>query len=335
MQAIKLVHTAKMNHQEWEQTRNELNGIGGSEIATVLGINPYKTPLRLYMEKRGEIEKKDLSDVMAVKMGHKLEPVVAELFEEETGFKTQRCNFILGHPKNPYMYANIDRLVNTPEGRGVLEIKTTNAFMSDEWQGPYIPDAYMCQVQFYLSVTGLPFAYIAVLIGGQDYKSFRIERDEELIKTIEQECTKFMQNVEKGIAPAIDGSNDAKDLLAALYPPSDVNDKSISLEADEWEMKFQKRNILASQIKQLKSEMDLIDNQFKEVIGENIEGVIMAGSEFLGAVKWGIRNSKKVDMKTLAAEHPEFMEQFEALKEQYTYEETSRSISFKPAKRGK
>lgn len=335
MQAIKLVHTANMNREEWAQTRNELKGIGGSDIAVILGLNEHKSPVRLYMELRGEVEKKDLSEVMAVKMGHKLEPIVAELFEEDTGFKTQKCNFILGHSKNPYMFANLDRIVTTPEGRGVLEIKTTNAFLGQEWEGPFIPDAYMAQVQFYLSVTGMQFAFIAVLIGGQDYKCFRIERDENFISIIEKEVTKFMQNVEKGIRPNMDGSADAKELLAAMFPAELVKQKTIELPAEDWAVTFEKRMILQKQMKELKKEIDLIDNQFREQIGENEAAEIVENGEFLGAVTWRTKTSTKVDFKRLEEENPEFWAQFQALKEKYSYEEKSRSIGYKPAKRGK
>ena len=179
----KLAHTDNLTDAEWLDMRRA--GIGGSDIATLFNLNPWKSQTYLYMEKRGEIEPDDLSDNEAVYWGHQLEDMIAKEFQKRNGLKVMKNNFVLCHDEYDYLRANIDREVIDPQrGRGVLEIKTTNEYNREEWEGTHIPNAYMLQIQYYLGITGYSFAHVAVLIGGNKYRQWAINRDDDLIELI-------------------------------------------------------------------------------------------------------------------------------------------------------
>ena len=141
----KLVMTvAEMaEHDKWLEMRNK--GIGGSEAAVIVGMNRWKSPFQLWLEKTGEVEPEDLSNNEFVYWGTVLEQCVADRFAELTGKRVTKRG-MLQDEEVPYFFANVDRVV-VGENAG-LECKTTNAYAKDAWEGDNIPDAYYCQCQW-------------------------------------------------------------------------------------------------------------------------------------------------------------------------------------------
>lgn len=219
---ILLKDVREMTENEWREFRRA--GVGGSDIATLFKLNPYKSELALFLEKVGEIETPDLSENEAVYWGKTLESVVADEFKKRTGYEVNELPFVLAHEKYSFMLANIDREITDENGKkGVLECKTTSAYKLQDWTSDNIPFNYLLQVQHYLAVTGYDFGYIAVLIGGQHYKHFRIERDNEVIAMIEQRASYFWnENVLPKNPPTIDHytKNDSE-LLNSLFAPKE------------------------------------------------------------------------------------------------------------------
>ncbi|HHW14817.1 MAG TPA: YqaJ viral recombinase family protein, partial [Firmicutes bacterium] len=138
-----------MAREAWLAERRR--GIGGSDAAAIAGLSKWRSPMAVWLEKTGQVEPEEPGE--AALWGTKLEDVVARHFAEATGFKVQRCNAILQHPERPWMLANIDRYVLDPaRGRGLLEVKTTNAWNHDASEDK-APDHYLIQVHHYLAVT--------------------------------------------------------------------------------------------------------------------------------------------------------------------------------------
>src|SRR5690606_24085021 len=117
-----LVPTRGMDREEWLQARRR--GIGGSDAAVIAGVDPFRSPIRLWMEKRGEIQEEPAGE--AAEWGLLLEPVIAAEFERRTGKRVRRRNAILQHPEHEWMLANIDREIVGEDA--ILEIKTTSAW---------------------------------------------------------------------------------------------------------------------------------------------------------------------------------------------------------------
>ena len=174
-------HEAENDHAKWLETRNA--GIGGSDASVIMGLNPYKSPYQLWLEKTGQAEAPDLSGNQYIYWGHKNESNIADWFMETTGKKVRKLGTLRSRA-HPFMLANVDRAVMGEESG--LEIKTAGVSQAKKWKGDEIPDAYYCQCLHYLAVTGASRWYIAVLIGGNEALYKTVERNEEDIKALIQ-----------------------------------------------------------------------------------------------------------------------------------------------------
>ena len=217
--ALRLVDTKALPREDWLEVRKQ--GIGSSDAAAAVGLNPYKSQLELWLEKTGRDEnlpKVDPHDEESpMYWGNILEPIVAAHYTKRTGNRVRRINAVLQHPEHPWMLANIDReVVGAPDVQ-LLECKTAGIQGAWLWRDG-VPEYVQLQVQHQLAVTGKAAADVALLLGGQELQIFRIDRDEELIAqliTLERE---FWGYVERGQAPPADGSDSADRALRALYP---------------------------------------------------------------------------------------------------------------------
>lgn len=213
MQALRLTSTKELTHDDWLDWRRK--GIGGSDVAAICGMSRYKSPMEVYLDKLGEIP--PLEDNPKMKAGRILEPIIADWFAEETGYKVQRQNFMFQHKEHPYMLANIDRWL--PGQNAGLEIKNTAEYCREDWAGTQAPTEYILQCNHYMAVTGAERWYIAVLIGGWDFQWKVIERDDDLIRnliTVESEF--WNSNVITMIPPAFSHQDTAR--LSQMYPES-------------------------------------------------------------------------------------------------------------------
>ncbi|KIL38218.1 endonuclease [Gordoniibacillus kamchatkensis] len=188
MQALRLVNTKELAHEDWLDYRRK--GIGGSDVAAICGMSRYKSPMEVYLDKIGELA--PIEDNPKMKAGRILEPVIADWFAEETGYKVWKQNAIFQHQDHPFMLANIDRWL--PGQNAGLEIKNTGEFSRDDWSGTQAPTEYIMQCNHYMAVTGAERWFIAVLIGGWDFQWKVIERDERLIQNLITIETEFWHN---------------------------------------------------------------------------------------------------------------------------------------------
>lgn len=210
--------TLGMSRAKWLDLRAE--GLGGSDAAWVLGRSPYKSTYSGWAEKAGLVPEPDLSDNEAIEWGNVLEPVVADRFASLYGFEVINLPVMLAHPTYPHMLANVDRFI-VEDGRitGLLEVKTAGLRQADYWQGDNVPVHYALQVQHYLAVTGLEYGYLVVLIGGQQMKAYRLDRDEAQIEElIEAECDMW-ERILNCDAPDVDGSDSTLDTLKSRWTP--------------------------------------------------------------------------------------------------------------------
>ncbi|MDP3608659.1 MAG: YqaJ viral recombinase family protein [Nitrosomonas sp.] len=167
--ALKLVRTRDLNRDQWLTVRK--NGIGSSDAAAAVGLNPYKSQLELWLEKTGRdgnLPKTDPNDESSpMYWGILLEPFVAAHYTKHTGNKVRRINAVLQHPVEPWMLANIDREVIGAPDVQILECKTTGINGVRLWKEG-VPEYVQLQVMHQLAVTGKQAADVAVLICGQE-----------------------------------------------------------------------------------------------------------------------------------------------------------------------
>lgn len=217
--ALKLVKTGDLDRHQWLAVRK--GGIGSSDAASAVGLNPYKSALELWLEKTGRdtnLPKVDPNDETSpMYWGTLLEPIVAAHYTKRTGNKVRRVNAVLQHPREPWMLANLDReVVGAPDVQ-ILECKTAGQNGARLWKDG-VPEYVQLQVMHQLAVTGKQAADVAVLICGQELQVHRIERDETMIGQLIELERHFWRYVELDQAPPADGSDSANVALRALYP---------------------------------------------------------------------------------------------------------------------
>ncbi len=210
-----------------KQLEERVNYIGSSDAPAVLGLSRWATPLSVWAIKTRQIKPEDISSKLSVKLGHRLEKVVAELFEEETGKKVRRVNETYYHPKHKFLGCNIDRRIVGDDS--ILELKTASAWKRDEWEDKNIPQEYIVQVLHQLAVTGMKKAWIAVLIGNEDFQCKEIEYDDTLIKdVVDQEVSFWQDYVVTKTMPMVVTQDDAE-TLQKLFPDA-MPDSMVELE---------------------------------------------------------------------------------------------------------
>ena len=199
---FKLVRVPDGDREKWLEQRRK--GIGGSDVAAIMGLSAYRGPYEVWAEKKGYQEAADLSEVESVQWGNILEPVVGRHYAElHPDRKVRRLNAVCQSIERPWAQASLDYEVRDPElGWGILEIKTASLYKESDWTDG-VPLYYVTQISHYMSVTGRPFADVAVLIGGQQYREFRVMRDEDDIRLVNKEVDDFWSFVTGDIEPPI------------------------------------------------------------------------------------------------------------------------------------
>lgn len=254
-----LCSTVNMSEEDWLKWRT--TGIGGSDAGTVLGINPYRTARELYYDKRGvkPFIPKD-SEKLPFRWGHALEPVVAEEFSRKTGLMIYETGEMYQHPLHPMMQANVDRIIEFPDGTlGILECKTASPDSKVKWENGKIPESYEWQVRHYLAVMNLNVAYIACLFenNSQTMAIQRIDRDLALEQQLIEAEENFWNNyVLAGVEPPL---TEAPKLC--LETIGDYR----KVDTDETPVKLTGFEDTITEYNRLKAEKKALDDKVKEL----------------------------------------------------------------------
>ncbi|MFF4701271.1 YqaJ viral recombinase family nuclease [Streptomyces chattanoogensis] len=293
-----------LEREQWLDVRRM--GIGGSDVPAVLGMDRYRGPLEVYLDKAGELPNlpRDPELDEAAFWGNVLEPVVADTFAQHTGLRVTDGPGTLAHVDRPWMLANLDRVVIEAGERApssLLEIKTRSAFQLDDWREG-VPDGPALQVHWYLAVTGYSHAHVAALLGGNRLMVHRVERDEQLVEHLVDLVGEFWQHVEDRTPPAVDGSAATAELLAHLY---EVEPDAVAL-ADPAEVLplLDQLAELKLREQQLADERRAIENQLKAIAGT--AEIVRCRDEV--AFTW--KRNGPLSVKRFAAAHPELADAY-------------------------
>ena len=306
--ALRLVSTKGMNREQWLKVRKQ--GIGASDAAAAVGLNPYQSPLELWMIKTGRdglLPAPNPDDIHTpLYWGNLLEPKVAEAYAKATGNKVRRVNAVLQHPDadKSWMLANLDySVVGNPEVQ-ILECKTTGLNGARLW-AEGVPEYIQCQVQHQLAVTGKQAADVAVLICGQELQIHRIERDEALIAHLYELEREFWQLVEADTPPDPDGSDSAGNALQALYP----HDKGETVDLTDnpaMEGDFNELLDLRDTLGRLTDRESTLKQRIQQTMGLASKATFMEGS-----VTWKrSKDSTSLDTKALLQDQPDLLKQY-------------------------
>lgn len=297
---------------DWLKARQ--SGIGGSEIAAIVGLNQYTTPMQVWESKVNPVIDDETSE--PAYWGITLEDVVAKEYAKRTGRKIQRINTQMRHPEHDFAIGNIDRAVINPDISGIvrwkngklttdrlLECKTANGFMAKQWGesgSDYVPDAYLIQCQWYMGVTGASICDLAVLIGGQDFRIYTINRDDDLINDLLLQGAAFWELVQSRTEP--DPVN---------YPECvkkwAKSDPALSVQADDLLVDdLEKIQSIKAQVKELEAQEDALKARVLISL-ESAETLLYQGVK-VATCKTQVRNS--FDAKTFEKEHPDLYAQY-------------------------
>ena len=170
----KVVDISNLSREDWLEYRKK--GIGGSDVAAIMGISPFATIRDLFYNKTGVqpvIQEEEESNWVAKEVGHRLEDLVAEIFSKKTGLEVFPVRVMFRHPLYPFMLADVDFFVRMPDGTfAILECKTCNYNAKDKWADEGIPAHYVLQVRHAIERlvrswkvnVGIPIFRISVMI---------------------------------------------------------------------------------------------------------------------------------------------------------------------------
>ena len=281
--------------------------IGGSDIGAILGLSKFKSPLEVWMEKTGK--EGNRKDSLPLRFGSFAESFVASEYSRATGYQLLHDESAHIHPQFSYMSAHIDRFVL---GDGVdasptkiLECKTANAFAKSEWGqvgSDEVPMSYLCQVIWYMGITGIDQGDLAVLFGNSDFRIYAIERDKTLEELIIQKAIHFWNEyVLKDIPPPPSSEADCQLLFSK-------GNGAQRIEADQEIYELTKQlHLLNQQMSQYEEEISAIKQRVMNAMGQ-AESLHYQGQ--LLATWKAPKPSYRLDTKRIEQDHPDLYEQY-------------------------
>ena len=291
------ISIAGMCRMEWLKLRK--TGIGGSDAGAICGLNPYASPMSVYLDKTSDTIGDD--DNEAMRIGRDLESYVAQRFCEATGLKVRRSNYMYRSEEYPFMLADVDRLI-VGEDAG-LECKTVSPYGADKWKDGNIPQHYLMQCCHYMYVTGRRSWYLAVVILGQGFQYVKIDWDNDLIQSMVRTEYDFWNNyVIPGILPPPDGSDVCDEVLEQYFH---VSKKAGTVPLVGFDEKLDRRLELTQQIKELERQQKQIDQEIKIFLGESE----LAASERY-KVAWQMVTTNRLDTKRIKTEQPQLYQDY-------------------------
>jgi len=297
------------DNNKWVSTRRY--GIGGSEIGTICGVNPYACLMDLYLYKVYGTRQEFTEEAKErMRWGTILEDVIAMEFERKNNAKCYKIDMLKNKNYN-FLLANVDRLITeNGEVTAILECKTAGASSKDDWINGIIPVSYVYQVQWYMYITGIHKSYIAGLIGGQVYTQKEIIYDSNLIENIllPKAWDFWHKNVLAKEEPEIDGSQAAVNFIKNKYP-TPTSKEICSLDTDYEEM-----IIKLKELKEKKAEIEEEINLYENKIKLAMDGGSKAETNNF-YINWGLRKTTRVDT--------------DRLKKDFLYDEYSKQSEFR------
>jgi putative phage-type endonuclease len=276
--------------------------LGCSEIAKAMGVSPFGTALDLWLEKTGRAEPPDLTGLLRVDLGNRLEQVVADLYMARFGAKVIRDSREYTDPDLP-LVGHIDRRVLGR--RAGLEIKTAlGRFVNgDDWgtEGTdQIPLPYLTQVMGYLMLTGYESWDVAVLLAGPEFRVYTVHPDPEAFEALRDGIRAFWRHVETDTPPPVATLADA----AKRWPRSTEN-RVVALSGHA-HLVGQIRS-LKDEIKRLEKEAEARELQLKTFLQES---ELLVDSDGHPLCTWKTQTSQRLDTAALKSEMPDVAAQY-------------------------
>lgn len=285
------------SREEWLEHRK--NGIGSSEVATIIGLNPYETPYQLWRRKVGLDPEKE--ETFLMKAGHYLEDAVARFWSDETGreiIKSSARDWLVQDTERTFLQVSPDRTYwiddsRTKGNKGILECKTTQKNIEEN----DIPRQWFCQVQYQLGVSGMRQGSIAWLMQGRSFGHLDITFVPDFYGWVVEEVEKFWKDHVKGLKEP--EAINVSDIM--LKYDRHVDGKTEEVSDDIFEAYSELKEVRA-EIDKLNGRKDELEASLKMAF-KDAESLSYKGKT-LATWKSG-KDSQKFDYKRYQAENPE------------------------------
>jgi len=280
---------AKANTPEWISARKGI--VGASEVACILGLSKWSTPLGIYNDKLNPNSRDDMTEWQ--EWGHRLEDAIATWVADNKGLAVLPSPGLLQSVEHPWLGATPDRVTDRGEP---VELKTSDRFMAEQW-AEGVPDNYRIQVLVQMIVLGARRGYLAVLHGGNRPEFFTIEWDQVVVDQIIAITKDFWQN---NVMAKVPPEPTTSDEMALVF-----GDSGATLEGDErllmaWWLDGQER----SAYKAAEAQIDAVKAAYKQLL-LNTDKSILA---YQGKALYTWKRPKPAvtfDMTLFRDEHPD------------------------------
>lgn len=302
--SVTIIRPADRN--EWLQHREQ--GIGSSEVATILGLNPWETPYQLWRRKKGLDKGK--SETFAMKAGHYLEDAVSMFWHDETGrdiIKRSAGDWLMVNTEKPFMRVSPDRtywlsgMPHNNANKGILECKTTQMRVDPD----DLPKYWFCQVQYQLGVAEYEQGSLAWLSQGREFGYKDISLVPDFFAWICEEVTKFwIDNVQGNIEPE---AQSVEDLLLRYNRHTDGKILEVS---DDIFTACNDLKALKEQIAKLDEHKEELETKIKMCFAD--AEAISYGGQTIATWK-APKPSERFDANAFAKAHPDLAKEFTAV----------------------
>lgn len=286
------------SREEWLKARE--SGIGSSEIATIVGLNPWETPYQLWRRKLGIDPPKE--ENFAMKAGHYLEDAVAQFWHDETGqdiIKASAGDWLIRDNDRPFLQVSPDRtywlfgMPHNNSNKGILECKTTQKSIDAD----DLPKHWFCQVQYQLGVAGMQKGSLAWLCSGREFGYKDLAFVPDFYGWLVEEAEKFWRdNVEGRQEPS------AVSVQDVLLKYNRHTDGKVLEVGEEIFTAYQDLKDVRKQLDALEDRKETLEGRIKLAFGD--AEAISYGGDTIATWK-APKASKKFDAKAYQAEHPD------------------------------
>jgi putative phage-type endonuclease len=254
-----------------EQLAQRRTGITATDVAAIVGLHPYRSPIDVFLDKTDRATPFAGND--RTKWGNLLEVPIREDYAERHGVRVEVPG-TLEHPTVTWAKATPDGICYLPRQarpRNGLEIKTHSFRVADQYGDPgtdEVPPHELIQCAWNMYVSGLDDWDLVAFIDGQPAE-YRIKRDDDLIDMLRESGERFLvDHVRKDAPPDPDGSKSYGNYLSTAYPQRKKDLVSLDDKPEAMMLVRALRREL-DVLAEAKTSSEIIKQNLKAVIGDH------------------------------------------------------------------
>lgn len=311
-----------------EQIAIRATGIGASEIAAIVGIDPWQSPIDVWLRKRGIVALGTDEESEAAEVGSLLEPSLVDLFRARTGLsQVTRPVKTYCHPEHAWVLASPDALLGDPEHPDALaEFKVVGFNMRSDWEDG-VPLKVVAQVQWQMMVMRVTLCHVARLIG-TDFQVIGVRADAEAQQLLFEAGQEFWRSVQDGTPPPPSAMEDRREYLKKRFRGTTRDILPVPPDHAGFVEDLRRQYLEAkSDCAEAQTALEHVECELKELIGD-AGGIRLPSGD---AFTWQRDQVGRADYKSIAADLAPFGKIPDELIEKHRGT-PSRRFLFSPAK---